>query len=201
MLLIHKVVETHRSGSVSNDTHFNSILNSDLTLNIKKDLTNDFKTNILLGQNMYQKKQEQLYMEGDGINIPNYYQISNTSSQITRENQDYNKRTAALYADLGFSYKDMVFLDLTGRNEWSTTLPTQNNSFFFPSVSGGFIFTELDGVKNDVLTFGKIRASYAQTANDAQAYNTKNYYTLSTFNDGSNQWYFVSFFKCKYFRC
>jgi len=132
---------------------------------------------------MYQNYGQQTYMEGDGISIPNFYQISNTSSQVTRENES-KKRTAALYADLNLSYKSLLFLDFTGRNEWSTTLPENNNSFFFPSVSGSFNFSELDAFKGSILTFGKLRASYASTANDAPLFLTRSYYTLSTFNDG-----------------
>jgi len=170
-------------GSVQNDYHFNSILNSDFTINIKRDLTSDIKSNLLLGQNMYQAYGQQVYMEGNGLNIPNFYQISNTSSQLTRENQS-KKRTAALYGDLSLSFKDMLFLDATFRREWSTTLGADNLAFNFPSISCSFIFTELAGLKNDMLTLGKLRASYAQTANDAPEYYTRYYYTLATYNDG-----------------
>lgn len=170
-------------GEVFNDNHFSSILNSDFTLNFKKDLTPDLKGNLLLGQNMYELYQQQIYMEGDGLSVPGFYQINNTSSQFVRENE-VEKRTAAIYADLSLSYKEFLFLDVTARNEWSTTLPTANNSFFFPSVSLGFIFTEIKGLKNDVLTLGKIRASYAETALDAPEYYTKPVYTLNTYEDG-----------------
>jgi TonB-linked SusC/RagA family outer membrane protein len=172
------------AGTIMNDYHFNSILNSDFTANIKRDITNDVKSNLLLGQNMYQFYNQQLYVEGEGINIPGFYQINNTSSQFDREIQQ-KKRTAALFGDLSLSFKDMLFFDGTYRKEWSTTLGAEHLSFGFPSISGGLIFTELEGLKNnEILTFGKLRASYAQTANDALVYVTKNYFTINTFTDG-----------------
>jgi hypothetical protein len=79
----------------------------------------------------------------------------------------------------------MIYLGFTGRNEWSTTLPEDKNSFFFPSTSLGFIFTELPGLNNNsILSYGKIRASYSQIANHATPYNIKNTYTLGGISDG-----------------
>ena len=74
--------------------------------------------------------------------------MSNTSSQLVRETTT-KYRTAALYGDIQLSYRSMLYLGFTGRNEWSTTLPMENNSFFFPSASFGFIFSELPFLKNN----------------------------------------------------
>ena len=171
-------------GQMEEDHHYNNDINSDLTINYNKDLFSDFNANITLGQNMFQSYYQQLYAQGNGFVVPDFYHMSNTSSQIVRESvSEY--RTAALYADLQFSYKSMVFLGFTGRNEWSTTLPEANNSFFFPSTSLGFIFSELPALKdNKILSFGKIRASYAEIANHATPYNTQNTFTSAGISDG-----------------
>lgn len=171
-------------GQQEEDHHYNNDLNSDLTVNFTKDFIEDFTTSITLGHNMFQSAYQQLYSQGNGFVIPDFYHMSNTSSQIIREStQKY--RTAAFYADLEFSYRNMLFLGLTGRNEWSTTLPKANNSFFFPSASIGFIFTELAGLKdNTILSYGKVRASYAQIANHATPYNTQNTFTSASISDG-----------------
>jgi TonB-linked SusC/RagA family outer membrane protein len=172
------------AGQQQVDNHFNNSINSDLTINYNKELFTDFKANITLGQNMYTTYYQQFFAEGDNYVGPNFYHISFTQSQFVREyTQEY--RTAALFADMQFSYKDMLYLGVTGRNEWSTTLPTSNNNFFYPSVSLGFIFTELPALKgNDILTFGKIRGSYAQIANAPSPYSIQNTYTLATVSDG-----------------
>lgn len=171
-------------GQQEEDHHYNNNLNSDLTINFTRELFTDFSTNITLGHNMFESYYQQLYNQGNGFVVPDFYHMSNTSSQLVREKTE-RYRTAALYADVQFSYKNMLFLGLTGRNEWSTTLPVGNNSFFFPSGSLGFIFTELPALKeNKILTFGKLRVSYAQIANHATPYNTQNTFTLAQITDG-----------------
>ncbi len=171
-------------GQQEEDHHYNNNINSDLTINYNKQLFNDFSTNITVGQNMFQSYNQQLYTQGNTFVVPDFNHMSNTSSQLVREITT-KYRTAALYADLQFSFRSMLFLGLTGRNEWSTTLPEANNSFFFPSASLGFIFSELPFLKdNKFLSYGKLRASYAQIANHADPYNTRNTYISATIVDG-----------------
>ena len=79
-----------------------------------------------------------------------------------------------VFGEFRASYKSIAYLTVTGRNDWSSTLPIANRSYFYPSVSGSFVFTELLP-KNDILSFGKIRASWAQVGKDASAYSTNNY--------------------------
>jgi TonB-linked SusC/RagA family outer membrane protein len=171
-------------GQQEDDHHYNNNLNSDLTVNYAGKLFGDISTNVTIGNNLFQSYVQQLYVQGNGFVIPDFYHISNTSSQLVRE-ATTKYRTAALYADLQFSYKSMIFVGFTGRNEWSTTLPVNNNSFFFPSASIGFIFTELPALKgNDFLSYGKLRSSYAKIANHALPYNTQNIFTTAIISDG-----------------
>jgi len=169
-------------GQVQMDNHYSMDINSDLIANITKDITKDIHSNITIGNNMYQHKHTQEYIEGDGLAQPDFYDISNASTVLSRQWLD-RKRTAAFYGDFGFDYKSMIFLNFTGREEWSTTL---NDPFFFPSVSGGFVFTELPGLTdNKVLSFGKIRASYAIVANDVPyLYGSTTPYAQAAFADG-----------------
>ena len=166
------------------DNHYSNSLNSDLTVNFNKELFTDFNVNITVGNNMYQTYYQQLYTQGDIFVVPDFYHMSNTSSQFVREYTS-KYRTAAFFGDFQFSYKNMLYLGVTGRNEWSTTLPASNNSFFYPSASLGFIFTELPALKgNKVLSYGKLRASYAQIANAPSPYSIQNVYTSATVSDG-----------------
>lgn len=171
------------AGQVMEDHHTNWDINSDLLVNLKKSF-NDFNINVMLGNNIFQHYHQQIYAQGDNLSQPDFYNISNASSVINREIIT-EKRTAAFFGDIGLSYKSLVFVNFTGRNEWSTTLPKSKNSFFFPSVSAGFVFTELPAlVDGKVLSFGKVRASYAIVANDAPEYSTGTYYAASYWNDG-----------------
>ena len=171
-------------GQVQEDQHFNRDINGDLIINMKHDISKDFKFDITIGHNFYQTYHQQLYTKGDQLAQPDFYHISNAAAVSVRELID-RKRTQAVYGDLGLSYQSMVFLNITGRNEWSTALPKEKRSFFFPSFSLGFVFTEIGGLKdNKALPFGKIRASYSIIANDAFIYGTYNYFEPAFYNDG-----------------
>ena len=80
------------------------------------------------------------------------------------------KRTMGFFGNLSLSYKRMLYLNATGRVDKVSTMPHGNRTFFYPSVSVGFIFTELEPLKNEILTFGKIRASYAEVGMAGQYY-------------------------------
>lgn len=97
-------------------------------------------------------------------------------TNIAKTNQFFKdatvkKRLVGVYGEAGASWRNMLFLTVTARNDWSSTLPVNNRSYFYPSVSGSFVFTELMK-KNDILSFGKVRASMARVGKDAEAYVT-----------------------------
>ena len=108
-------------GQQEEDFHYNNSINSDLTLNYSRELFSGVSTNITLGQNMFQNTNQQIYTQGNGFVVPDFYHMSNTASQLVRENTE-KYRTAAIYADLQFSIKNLLYFGFTGRNEWSTTL-------------------------------------------------------------------------------
>jgi TonB-linked SusC/RagA family outer membrane protein len=172
------------AGYVSVYRDLNQDINSDLIMSIKKSLSQSIFLTASLGNNIYQSYANSASGTANGISIPDFYNLRNSSS-VTPSETTYKKRTAAFFGDIGLSYKDMIFVNATGREEWSTTMPANDNKFFYPSVSAGFIFTELSGIKgNNILSFGKLRASYAIVANDAGAYNTTTYYSKASSGDG-----------------
>ncbi|MCX7987620.1 MAG: SusC/RagA family TonB-linked outer membrane protein [Bacteroidales bacterium] len=172
------------AGQIQKDNHNTHIINSDLIFTISSKISDDISYNLVLGNNLYQEKYEQFYVEGNGIAQTDFYHMSNVSSYNVRQSiQKY--RTAAFYANADISFMAFLNLTVTGREEWSTTLPKGNNAFFFPSASLSLIFTELEGLKNNpFLSFAKLRASIAKTANDAPAYYTKSTYSLANYGDG-----------------
>ena len=98
--------------------------------------------------------------------------INNTDPTTQRSQERIIKRRVdGIFGEFTVDYDKTLFLTLTGRNDVSSTLPRANNSFFYPSSSLSFVFTELDGLNNsDVISYGKLRASYARVANDAKPY-------------------------------
>jgi len=172
------------TGYVGEYQNFRSIFNSDLLLNFQKDINEDLNVKFTLGNNFYHTYSKNLYGDATGLEIQDFYQLSNSSNNTTNS-AIYQYRTMAVFGDLNLSYKDMLYFGATGRTDWSSTMPDANKSAFYPSVSLGFVFTELPAfANNSVLSFGKIRGSWAKTANIAGAYNTSSYFFGAGTSDG-----------------
>ena len=90
------------------------------------------------------------------------------------------KALNSLYFTANFAYKDKLFLDVTGRNDWSSTLPKSNRSFFYPSVSVSAVMNELF-LMPEPINLLKVRGSFAQVGNDTDPYKTSPYYGTSDF--------------------
>jgi len=175
---------TYPDGWIRETAEFNKDFNSDLIMTIQKKFFKDFDLKFLLGHNMSQLQYHLVTNDGLGLVIPEYYNLNNAQTIVTSE-ETQKIRRAGIYGDLSLSWKNMIYLSVTGRNDWSTTLPEGKNSFFYPSVGGGFIFTELPGLKdNKILPYGKIRASYAIVAKDAPTYATATVYGIPFIGDG-----------------
>jgi TonB-linked SusC/RagA family outer membrane protein len=101
--------------------------------------------------------------------------LANNGTNATANEAFIRSQTQSLYATASVGYKDFIYVDLTARNDWSSTLPPQNASFFYPSVGGSFVFTELwKNIPRGFLSYGKLRASYARVGNDTSPYNLYN---------------------------
>ncbi len=118
---------------------------------------------------------------GQRLRDSNTAKISNATLVVNSRNTGADtltsKRLQGVFGELSLNWKDILYLNGTARNDWTSTLPVQARSFFYPSVSTSFIFSELLFSKSQVLTFGKLRASYAQTAKDIQPYGSQSWYT------------------------
>ena len=107
----------------------------------------------------------------DQLAQPGIYQISNSLDQAVADPLKTKKAIHSAYGAVQFAYDEKIFLDLTGRNDWSSTLPFANNSFFYPSVSTSFLMNEILTLP-EAISFAKIRASWAQVGNDTRPYQT-----------------------------
>jgi TonB-linked SusC/RagA family outer membrane protein len=172
------------AGYVMDFMNKNQIVNSDLIASIVKNVTDDINFNLVLGNNMYQTTYVQVAGEANGLSIPGFYDIGNTGDQKAYYYSE-KMRSAAFFYDLNVGFKNMLYLGTTGRYEWSTTMPADNLARFYPSANLSFIFTELPMLKgNEILSFGKLRGSYAITANYALPYSTVMTYGVSSAGDG-----------------
>lgn len=173
----------NQQGYLRERTEHHAMFNSDLMATISKKIGSDIGVNLNLGQNMFQQYYKYLTGYTDDLSIPGLYNLDNTSKQTAGQGTT-EYRTAALFADLSVDYRSLLYLGATVRNEWSTTMPEDNLSALFPSFSAAFILTELAPLKgNKILSFGKIRASWAKTANIADPYRTSSYYASGSAGD------------------
>jgi ferric enterobactin receptor len=164
-----------QKGMLSETDRAYNYINSNLMLNFHKTFNDVWDAALVLGTTTEDTKLTSNSRRAEQFEIPTFIDINNASNENKYYSQSVNrKRLLGVYGDFRLSYKSMVYLGFTGRNDWSSTLPLQNRSFFYPAVSGSFVFTELLP-KNDVLSFGKVRASYAQVGKDAAAYQTATY--------------------------
>ena len=169
------VKEAWQQGMLSETDRNYNYVNSNLMLNFDKTIKEDWNVNLTLGTTS-----EDTWMKANSIRaerfvIPEFISINNAKKENQYLSQGITrKRLLGIYGDLRLSYKDIAFLGITGRNDISSTLPVQNQSFFYPSVSGSLVFTELMNNKG-ILSFGKVRASWAQVGKDAPAYQTNTY--------------------------
>ncbi|MFM8433285.1 MAG: TonB-dependent receptor domain-containing protein, partial [Bacteroidota bacterium] len=170
-------------GQIFHQDFFYRHLNSDLMLNAHGKLSDDLTGSFLLGNNFFRYVRESNYTQGDILNFPGFYNISNASTIITRQS-DAKYRTRAFYGQGRLAWKDQLFLEVTGRSESSSTLPEDGNTFFYPSASLGWVFSETYDLSNKWFSYGKLRASYAIVGKDAPLYALDNYYGSAVFGDG-----------------
>ena len=109
--------------------------------------------------------------------VPDLYAVSNAAVAATTNLSERHTELQSVFGTANFSFKNFLFLDLTGRNDWSSTLPLDNNSYFYPSASLSFILTDALGMQSNALSFLKLRASYAEVGGTADAYALQGVYS------------------------
>ncbi|MEM9678783.1 MAG: SusC/RagA family TonB-linked outer membrane protein [Bacteroidota bacterium] len=147
-------------------------INSNFLVTLSKDFNEDISASLLLGHQVTDIKSNRTNTRGEQFTLANFYDLSNTTN-VFASNDQFQRRLVGVFADAKLNYKGTVYLSITGRNDWSSTLPKENRSFFYPSVSLGYVFTETlaaTGIKPDFLTYGKLRTSWAKVGKDAGPY-------------------------------
>ncbi|WP_345111742.1 SusC/RagA family TonB-linked outer membrane protein [Hymenobacter algoricola] len=161
------------TGLVLDETFFRSELNGDLLVTLKKDdiLTQGLNANLLVGQNVNQRRLQNISSQADNLAFFGFTNSVNGAVFSNGTGEESNvRRLMGYYSSLNLSYKDYLFLELTGRADQSSTLPKDNNTFFYPAASFGFVFTDAFDITNDYLSYGKIRGNAAQVGRDALPY-------------------------------
>jgi TonB-linked SusC/RagA family outer membrane protein len=171
-------------GFLSFDDVSRNEITSTLTSTFNKKFADKFEATLLIGQDINTRTFRQSVITGTQLVLPGIQNTNNIQTFNPGFNSDSKRNLIGAFGNLTLSYNNYLFLDVVGRNEWSSTLPEQNRSFFYPGASASFIFSEALGVKGDVLNYGKIRVGASKTARDAPAYSTIQTFALGEFADG-----------------
>lgn len=139
--------------------------------------------NVMAGNNIIQNYNKRVTTISKGLVVPKYYDIRNISGSPEVSTNEELRRLVGIYGQIGLNYNNYLFLQITVRNDWSSTLPKESNSYFYPGVNAGFVFTDLMP-KNNILSFGKLRASYAVAGKDADPYQLEGVYTSARIRAG-----------------
>jgi len=183
---------TGETGSVSQQTTRRREINNDLFVTFDKDLPEDLHINAIAGFNGNERRSSYLFASVDNLTIPTWYNLSNSSEIPSVEQYTMKRRLIGIYGQAELAWRNMLYLTLTARNDWSSTLPKGNRSFFYPGITASWIFSELfnDDTKK-IISFGKLRAAWGKTGNDADPYMTNSVYAQASLS--SSGWGYSSF--------
>ena len=150
---------------------------ADFLLRYNRKFRGDIELTANFGGSIFDRSYSNHTQEAGTLNVPGVYSIVNSKSEIKAANNAYERMTNSLYGLISFSWKNALFLDVTGRNDWSSTLPKGHRSYFYPSVSGSVALNDLFdfGRTGGILNLLKIRASWAQVGHDTAPYRTTDY--------------------------
>ncbi len=170
------------SGALIDDDIYRQEIESNLIVTVEKDLSQSVYFKGLVGQNINQRKEDRQTFQGVDIIAPGIFDMDNVVS-VTANGGDFEKRRLmGVYTDLTFGYNDFLYLNLTGRTDWSSTLPANKRNYLYGSASASWIFTEMLETNENIFSQGKIRLGVARVGNDADPYQLINLFSVNRGN-------------------
>ena len=171
------------TGSYSENSLRYSEINSEMLLSYKKNIAEDFNVSLNFGANQMKRKSNQTFGAITALELPDFYNLSNIKSGTTPIfGNTYNEvRIGSMYGFGQVSYKNYLYVDFSGRNDWASVLPSKNNSFFYPAVSGSLILSELLNTTRSSINYIKVRGGWSKVGGTGAlaAYNLNSTYTLA----------------------
>ena len=168
------------TGQVTQQTTRQREINQDFFVTFDMPVS-DFNINAVAGFNGNERSYSYLYGHVENLTIPTFFDLSNSSERPEVSQYTQKRRLYGIYGQAELAWKNMAYLTVTARNDWSSTLPKENRSFFYPGVTASFLFSELfkDDLKK-IINFGKVRAAWGKTGNDANVYMTQSVYAQAS---------------------
>ncbi len=165
------------TGSVTQQTSRRREMDHTVMLSYDQQITQDWHANADIGFNGNERRYSYLYGGVTNLTIPTWYNLSNSAEIPTVEQYKWKRRYMGVFLAAQADWKNMVFLTVNLRNDWSSTLPKGNRSFFYPGITASWLFSELlSNEAKNTLTYGKLRLAWGKTGNDASVYMTNSVY-------------------------
>ncbi len=155
-------------------------IDSYFLVNINKDLSEDISLNVNLGNHVNQRTTESQSVQGTGYVVFDLDNINNTNAVVPNGGGYARQRNVGFFAEATGGYKDFAFITASGRMDQSSTLPTENNTYFYPSVSGSLVFTDAFDIQSSALNFGKIKVNWSQVGSDTGPYQLAPFYNVNS---------------------
>jgi TonB-linked SusC/RagA family outer membrane protein len=163
---VRKAIGTNSypNGYYSESTRRHLESNSEILLSFNKDITSDINISFNLGGNALYRKYTRLSGTAPQLELPNLYTLSNVKAGVTVQLSNYfeEEKLNSIYGFGTISYKNALFLEFTGRNDWSSVLPKNGNSFFYPSVNLSALLTDLFEIESPILSYAKLRGGWSK---------------------------------------
>ncbi len=176
-------VTTNKNGDITEEVTRTREDNSDVLLSLTPKISDNISFGFNVGANHQRYFSRTTGNTGNEFIAPNLFVINNTltNSYVFGLNES---SINSVYASGSIGYKEMAFIDFSARNDWSSTLSPQNNSFFYPAISGSLILTDVLRLQSPTLSFLKVRASWAQAGSSGSPYQLNGNYSLDQFTQG-----------------
>lgn len=172
-------------GSYSEDAYTVKELNTEAIATYTGRLSDDFSIDALLGFNVRNKQYENNYQSAPRLAVADLYTLTNSRDQLVSSNSFYKLRQYSVYGSATLGFRDWAYLTLTGRNDWSSTLPVKNNSYFYPSVTASVILDQALGFHSRSVDYLKLRGGWSQVGSDADPYQLATVYVSETAFNGN----------------
>ena len=169
----------HLWGGFADGLNSRQETNTELLLNASGDMGSDFGISASVGANYRLNTGNNELVESERLNVPGIYNPSNSAVPPDVNYEFLQKKVYSVYGLTSLAFRNYLFLDLTGRNDWSSSLPEDSRSYFYPSVSTSFVFTDVMDVSR-FLEYGKLRASWAEVGSDADPYQLTSVFAANT---------------------
>ena len=172
-------------GSYAEDAYTVKENNTEVLATYIKQLNKNWGIDALLGFNVRNKQYENNYQAAPRLAVADLYTLTNSRDPLISSNDFYRLRQYDLYGSIQLDYRRWAFLNITGRNDWSSTLPVDNNSYFYPSVTASVLLSEAFGWRSKAVNYLKIRGGWSQVGADANPYQLATVFTSETAFNGN----------------